>query len=455
MTKHRSMDPLLLIGSIILVGAALTWIVPAGRFERVKDPHTGRTLVVPGSYRTVPRNPVGPWGAVMSIPQGMIEAAEVVFFVLLTGAAITVVESTGAIGNFLYLVMRRLGHRPLLVLAIASLLFLIGGASDNMYEEILAFIPVLCLLMRRMGLDPVMAVGVSVGTASVAAIFSPCNSFTLGISQPVAELPLFSAFAFRSVFFVLALTIWGAYLAWYAMRNRQPVPPEVDINEDEAPGVAAGKWSTRDLWVLVILNAGMALVVLGGIFLHWGLREFSAVFVVMGVLAGLLGGLGWRGTSRQFAEGLSRMALAASLVGFARAISVVLANGLILDTIANVLFSPLKHLPVAMSAVTMFISESVLAFPMPSDSGRALMSLPILVPLADLLGLSRQMAVLAYQYSSLVASLITPTTGALLAMLVIAKVSYGKWLRFMALPFVLLSALAAIALVVGVKLGIQ
>ncbi|MGA8782022.1 MAG: hypothetical protein WB567_14820, partial [Terracidiphilus sp.] len=262
MTKHRSMDPLLLIGSIILVGAALTWIVPAGRFERVKDPHTGRTLVVPGSYRTVPRNPVGPWGAVMSIPQGMIEAAEVVFFVLLTGAAITVVESTGAIGNFLYLVMRRLGHRPLLVLAIASLLFLIGGASDNMYEEILAFIPVLCLLMRRMGLDPVMAVGVSVGTASVAAIFSPCNSFTLGISQPVAELPLFSAFAFRSVFFVLALTIWGAYLAWYAMRNRQPVPPEVDINEDEAPGVAAGKWSTRDLWVLVILNAGMALVVL-------------------------------------------------------------------------------------------------------------------------------------------------------------------------------------------------
>jgi uncharacterized ion transporter superfamily protein YfcC len=168
MTKRRTMDPILLIGSIILLAALLTWILPAGRFERRRDPQTGRTLVVPGSYKPVPRNPVGPWGVLVSIPQGLEEAAAVVFYVLLAGAAITVVEATGAIGNTLDHLMSRFGERPLFILALASTLFLFGGASYGMYEEILAFIPVLCVLMRRLGLDNEMAVGISLGTASIA-----------------------------------------------------------------------------------------------------------------------------------------------------------------------------------------------------------------------------------------------------------------------------------------------
>ncbi len=453
MTKHRSMDPLLLIGSIILLAALMTWILPAGRFVRVLDPHTTRTLVVPGSYTHVARNPIGLWGALTSIPQGLVEASDVVFFVLLGGAAITVVEATGAIGNFLNLLMRRLGHRPLLVLAIASVIFLFGGAGDNMYEEVLAFLPLLCLLMRRLGLGSVMALAISVGTATVAAVFSPFNTFTLGIAQPLAELKLFSGFAFRSVFFVLALAIWAGYLAWYALKYQvEPASPQPD---EELHTADTNKWSTGDIWVLVVLNGGIAVIVLGGIFLNWGLRDFSAIFVLMALVGGLAGGLGWNGTSQHFAEGLRRMALAAALIGFARAISIVLANGLILDTIANALFSPLRHLPLGMSAVAMFVSESILAFPLPSDSGRAMMSLPILLPLADLLGMSRQMVVVTYQYSAMVSSLMTPTAGALLAMLVIAKVSFGKWLRFMAVPFALLFALSIVAIVIGVKLNIQ
>lgn len=452
MTKQRTMDPLLLIGTIIILATILTWILPAGRFQRVRDAHSGRMFVVPGSYQHVPQSPVSPWGALTSIPTGLSEAADVVFFTLLGGAAITVVEATGAIGGFLNLLILRLGDRPMLALGIVSILFLVGGASDNMYEEILAFLPLLCTLTRRMGLDSIMALGISVGTASVAAIFSPFNTFTLGISQPMAELPLFSGFAFRSVFFVLALGIWACYLAWYARKCR--VPAE-SINAAEAEGAKAGSWTARDLVVLLVMNGALLVIVLGGSFLGWGLREFSAVFVLMAVLAGMSGGLGWRGTMQHFAEGLRRMALAACLIGFARAISVVLANGLILDTIANALFSPLQHLPQGMSAITMLVSESILALPMSSDSGRAMMSLPVLLPLADLLGISRQMAVIAYQYSSLVSSLITPTAGALLAMLVIAKVSFGKWLRFMAIPFVLLFALAITAMVAGVRFGVQ
>ncbi len=454
MKSRRPLDPVLFIGSIILFAAILTWLVPAGRFERVRDSQSGRTLVVAGSYKPAPRNPVGPWGVLMSVPKGLKEAAEIVFFVLLAGGALTVVEATGAVGNLLNHSVSRFGDRPLLVLALVSSLFLIGGASESMYEEILAFIPLLCLLTSRLGLDSVMAVGVSVGTASVAGCFSPFNTFTLGISQPLAELPVFSGFAFRAVFFVLALGIWGAYLAWYALRLRRPV----SSNSDEVPDLRrtpVGKWSRRDNGVLVALNAGIASIVLGGIFLHWELVHFSAVFVLMGLLAGLAGGLGWRGTAEQFAEGFRRMVLAAALVGFARSISVVLADGLILDTIANVLFSPLRHLSLSISAIMMLVSESALAFPLPCESGRAVTSLPVVIPLADLLGLSRQMVVLAYQYSGLVSNLITPTAGALLAFLAVARVSFSKWLRFMAVPFVLLFALSLAAMVIGVKLGIR
>ena len=141
MTKQRTMDPLLLIGSIILLAAILTWVLPAGRFERRTDAHTGRTMVVPGCYTSAPKKPGGPWGALVSIPQGLVEAGEVVFFVLLAGGALTVVEATGAIGNLLNHLMSRFGDRPLLVLALTSILFLIGGASNHMYERSSPFFP--------------------------------------------------------------------------------------------------------------------------------------------------------------------------------------------------------------------------------------------------------------------------------------------------------------------------
>ena len=449
------MDPILLVGSAILLAAVLTWVLPAGRFERNRDPRTGRTVVIPGSYKPVPRNPIGPWGVLMSIPQGLREAEAVVFYIFLAGGALTVIEATGAIGNTLDHLMRHFGKRPLLILALASALFLIGGASYGMYEEILALIPVVCALTRRLGLGNEMAVGVSMGTATVAGTFSPFNTFGLGISQPMAELPLFSGFGFRAVIFVLAMCTWASYLAWYTARYRRGAG---GTDFDEGPAAdrdAAGNWKPRDIGVVTALNGGMAFLVVGAIFLHWDLPQFSAVFVGVGLVAGLTGGLGWRGPAQQFAEGFRRLALASLLVGFARAISVVLANGIVLDTIANALFSPLRHLSLSASSIMMLVSESALAFPMPSDSGRAMMSLPVLVPLADLLGLSRQMVVNSFLYSGLVSSLITPTAGAMLAMLALAGVSYSKWLRFVAVPFVILFALSAAAMVIGVKIGIQ
>jgi len=448
--QHRSMDPLLLVGSVVVLAAILTWVLPAGRFARVRDPQTGHTVVVPGSYKSVPGSPVGPWGLLQAIPQGLNEAAAVIFYVFLAGAALTVIEATGAIGNTLDHLMWRFGRRPLLILLLASILFLIGGAAYQMYEEILALIPVLCALMQRLRLNGEMAVGISLGTATVGAAFSPFNTFALGISQPMAELRLFSGAGFRTVVFLLAVVIWAGYLAWYASRSRLPESQQPIAHQDHV-----SRWRPHDLAVLATLNGGMAAVVLGALFWHWDLPQFSAVFVAVGVVAGLVGGLGWRTTAEQFAEGFRRMALAATLIGFARAISVVLANGIVLDTMANALFSPLRHLPLGASSITMFFSESALAFPMPSDSGRAMMSLPVLIPLGDLLGLPRQIVVSSFQFSTVASGMITPTSGAMLAMLALAGVSYSRWLRFIGLPAVLLLVLSAAAMAIGVRIGLQ
>ncbi len=454
--RPRGLDPMLLLGAVIVVAAMITWLLPAGQFARVHNAHSGQTLVVAGSYARVARAPVGPWKMLLAVPKGLMEAGPVIFFVLFAGAMLTVIEGTGAMGNMLTHLVARFGHRPLLVLALAGMLFLVGGASDSMYEEILAFIPLLCLLMRSVGLDAVMAVGISLGTASVAATFSPANAFLLGVSQPIAELRLFSGFAYRSAFFVLALALWSGYLAWYVARKRVAVDnAAVAAGEAASESLSAGRWNARDVVVVLVLFGGMGVIVLGGVFLEWALGEFTAVFIAMSLLAGLIGGLGWRGTSAQMTQGFMRLVPACMLIGMARAISVVLAEGRVLDTIANALLSPLQHLPVGLSAVMAVLSQYALAVPIPSESGRAMASLPVLVPLADVLGMPRQVMVLAFQASVMFGCMIVPTAGPALAILSLARVPYGKWLRFMAVPMALLFVLSLVQVALAVKLGIQ
>jgi uncharacterized ion transporter superfamily protein YfcC len=449
------MDPLLLLGAILIVAVALTWVIPAGQYERSSDSQNGRTQVVPDSYKRVPPHPIGLGGLLLAIPDGLDRAAPIVFFVLLAGAALTVVEMTGAVSAVLDSLAKYFVRRPLLILPLISLLFLFGGASYAMSEEIIAFIPLLCALMRRLRLPNTMAVAVSLGSASVASTYSPFNTYALGISQPMAGLQLFSGYAFRSVVFAVAIPTWLGYLTWQAYRMgtaHQIVP------DDERKTWASGdlpRTNPRDYLVLVILNVGLAVMIVGAILWSWDLRQFCAVLIAVGVLAGLAGGLKLRGTSEAFAEGFRRVALAAVLVGVARSVSVILETGMVLDTITVMLFQPLHRMPAAASGVMMLVAQSVLNFPMPSMSGQAMLALPILVPLADLLHISRQVVVLTYQYASLTSDVIAPTYGGMLAMLTVAQVPFTKWLRFMLPIYLILFTISATAIVIAVGIDLQ
>ncbi len=447
--RVRFPHPLVLLVLCVLVAAALSWVLPAGEFERRDDPAAGREVVVAGTYHAVPASPVGPFDALVAIPKGMTDAASVIFYVFLVGGAFAVVERTGALAQLVNALARRLAGRGLWVIPIVGFAFGWGGILIQMQEELIAFVPVLLLLTRRLGLNALTAVAMSIGAAAVGASFSPINPFQVGIAQKVAGLRLLSGWEFRSVFLAAAWLIWIAATMRFAHRSR--VAPEVE-GPVESEGAAAG-W--RQAVVLGIVLVAFAVFVFGVTEYGWDFDQLSAVFFLMGVAAGLVGRLGVGGTAEGYVEGFRSMAFAALLIGFARGIYVVLDQGHIVDTIVHALFTPIATLPTTLSALGMMAVQAVIHFPVPSTSGQAVLTMPLLVPLSDLIGLQRQVTVLAYQYGAGLCELLTPTNGALMAMLAASGVRFEEWLRFVLPVLAVLVMLAALALGLAVAIGVR
>lgn len=450
MARSRFPHPLTLLLAFIALAAALTWVLPAGEFQRRDDPATGRSVVVAGTYHAVDAAPVGPFQALVAIPKGMIEAADVIFLVFLVGAAFVVLDDTGVLRRGVDWLALRLAGRSWVVIPVLSLVSAAGGVMINLQEELIALVPVILLLMRRMGYDPVVAVAVSLGPAAVGSSFSPINPFQVAIAQKLAQLPPVSGWGFRLVFLALALLIWIAWTLRYAARTR--VAPEAAAEgEAAAPELPTG----RDAVVLLLVVAAFAAYVYGSVSLGWGFNEMSALFFLLGIVVGLMGGLGVGGTVDAYLRGFRELAFAGLLIGFARAIFVVLQDGKVVDTIVHGLVSPIQGLPVAVSALGMMVVQSLLHFPVPSVSSQAVLTMPVLVPASDLLGLSRQVTVLAYQYGAGLTELVTPTNGALMAILIAAGVPYDRWLRFVLPLFATLFALGAVAVVTAIATGLS
>ena len=449
--------PLVLLSACIVLAAAASYLLPAGAYDRITDEEVGRTVVVAGTYHEVEPSPVGPFEAIVALPRGMVDAAEVIFLVFLIGGAFTVVDETGALRRGITSLVRALRGRDLLVIPVVSLCFATGGVLENMQEEIIPLIPVLMILARRMGFTPITAVAMSAGPAFVGSAFSPINPFQVQIAQRLAELPLLSGALFRIVFLLLALALWIGMTMRYAARTRGE--PEVGGDGSDGGGnsddPSADEGVRRsDLVILGLVAATFALIVPGLALWHWGFNELSAAFFIMGVIVGLLAGMRLSGTAQAYVRGFRGMAYAGLLIGFARAIYVVLQDGRIIDTIVHAMFTPLEGLPVLASAFGMVAAHTAIHVPVPSVSGQAVLTMPLLVPLSDLLGMSRQVTVLAYQYGAGLCELLTPTNGALMAILASAGVRYEAWLRHVLPLYLALVALGLVAIAVAVAVGL-
>lgn len=442
----RFPHPLVLLFACVVLASLMSYVLPAGEFDRQQDAATGRQVVVSGSYHSVEPSPVNLFRSVVALPRGMAEAADVIFLVFLIGGAFTVLDETGTLRRGVNSLVRHMGDKGLLTIPIVSLLFATGGVVENMAEEIIALLPPLLILTQRVGFKPMVAVSMSAGAAAVGSSFSPINPFQVQIALKLAELPLGSAALFRVAFLIIALTIWIGLTMRYAARTRVAVDTAGDLEGDSLAG--------RDWVILAAVAVTFAVAVWGMLGQGWGFDELSATFFIMGLVVGGLGQLGIAGTTHAYVKGFRSMAYAAILIGFARAIFVVMQDGRIIDTIVNGLFTPLEQLPVVASSIGMLLAQTIIHIPVPSVSGQAVLTLPVLVPLSDLLGMSRQVTVLAYQYGAGLCELITPTNGALMAILGIAGIRFDEWLRFVFPLYLILVSVGIAAMALGVVIGL-
>ena len=433
----------ILLGVIVL-SWILTFIIPQGSYERVTDAESGQTAVIGGSYQEISSESLSFFDLMLSIPQGLASRADLIVLILLMGGSFYVVEKTGALGQGLQVLVDRLKGRESLAIVIVSVLFAAAGATIGLQEEIIALAPILILFCRSMGFNAYVALGSSYGAAVLGSAFSPMNPFAVVIAQKEAQLPLLSGSGYRMVIFGIALLLWIVYLWRYANKNRiAPVPMET-----QGTGLT---WRTSV--ILVLLCLAFAVVTYGLVSLDWGFNEISACFFTLGIVSGLIGKMGIDRTGLMYVEGMKEMTFAAVIMGMASTIPLLLEKGQILDSIVFALFTPIESLPPSVSALGMMMAQAVLHFPVSSYSGQALLTMPILTPLSDLVGVSRQVCVLAYQYGAVTMDFIVPTNGALMAIIAVAGIPFNKWVRFIWKPLLMLFLVAALALVVGVVTG--
>ena len=430
----RLPHPFVLLLAGVAVAALLTWIIPAGSYERRTHAETGRELVVGGTYHRVEAKPVTPMAAVMSVPRGIVAGADVILTVLFVGGAFALLDATGALSRLVGALVGRT-KRPRIIVICVGIAFATLGALENMHEEIIALIPTLLVLSSRLGFGAITALSMSVGAAVVGSAFGPTNPFQTGIALRFAELPPMSQPALRFALFAAAVAVW---IAWtLAMTKRDDVRP-IETEPETSPATA------RDGVMLALAVLPFIPYVIGVLRFDWGFNELSAIFLLSGFAIGMTSGLGISGTASAYLKGMEGLLSAALFIGVARAISIVLTDGSIIDSIVYGLAAPLDNVPGALAALLMIPMHALLHIPVVSVSGQAVLTMPIMAPLSDLLGVSRDAAVIAYQTGAGLMDMLTPSNGALLAMMLAARVGFGRWLRF-AIPGALLVALVGVA----------
>lgn len=441
-----------IIFSLIVLTALASLVVPAGSFERDAD---GR--VVAGSFcydsAATHEAPARPSGggllfAVFLAPlEGIAAVADIVAFILVVGGAFKVMERSGAFAALIGATASRLAGRETLVFAAIMLLFSVGGAVFGMSEEVIPFVLLLVPLVRALGFEPVVAVAVPVIGSGVGFAGAMINPFTVGIAQAIAGLPPVSGWPFRSVVWVLVTALGIAYVVRAARRARAE-PSGAGSVEIERPA-----FTPVHAAVLAVLAGAIVVILVGVGLAQWYVTEIGAVFLAAGIVAGFVARQSGSEIALSFVDGARDLLSAALVVGIARGIVLLAGDLRILDTVLHGMSVALDHLPPTVSINLMFLFQSLLNFLLPSGSGQAALTMPIMAPLADLIGLTRQQAVLAYQFGDGFSNMIIPTGTMLMGSLEAAKVPYERWFAFAWRLQVWLLAFGAVTLGLAVAIG--
>jgi uncharacterized ion transporter superfamily protein YfcC len=464
------------LSGIILLCSILTYFVPSGSFDRTTRSYgkVTQSVVVPGSYKEIPKHysldavifgekvegkatPVSILGVFSAIPKGLKDSAVLIFYVFIIGAVFALIHHTGAISALLFVLIGRFGNQPKRLFLLIFLLLFSGASFMGIATETIPLIPMFLYLSKRMGYDRIFGIGLIAVPAFLGWSAGVTNPFTVQIAQMIAELPIGSGIGLRILLYIAYAGLGFYFLMRYGDRVKKD-PSKSLMKEDtldmtDYDLIEEQDLKRRHIIILFVFVISYAAILFAVQTIGWGLIEMSAGFIAITILVTLIAGMSGDESMNALVKGLQTMIVPALVVGVARGISVVLQEGMIIDTILQSASSTLASFPQLVAAEGMLFFQSTLNFFIPSASGQALVSMPLMTPLADILGISRQTTVLAYILGDGLSNLIIPTNGVLMAMLGIAKVPFEKWFKFVFPMFVFSILIAmgfmALAIVTG------
>ncbi|GAB3046227.1 YfcC family protein [Virgibacillus ainsalahensis] len=419
---------------IIIVAAIATYFIPAGEYDREVN-EGGTETVVEGTYTAVEKTPLGFFDIFQSVHAGMVEGAGIIFFIFIVGGAFGILNATGALTSAFGTLSKKLAGKELLLIPITMTAFALGGATFGMAEETIPFVLILIPIAMMLGFDSI--VGTAMVLVGVYAGFTAAfmNPFTVGVAQGIAGVPTFSGMGARVVFFAIFLAVSIVYVMLYARRIKKDPEKSIVYFDDQKRDAkhnlsdqpAMTKRQVIIIGVLILTVIGLALgVTIEG----WYMREIAGLFLLMGIVVGFIAKMSVNEIASSFLKGCEELVLGALVVGFAYGIVFVLEETNTIDTILYGITTVVSGLPASLTAMGMYGTQGLLNFVVPSGSGQAALSMPIMAPLGDLVGVERQTAVLAFQFGDGISNILTPTGSVLMACLALAKISWLKWIKW-------------------------
>lgn len=419
----------------LLIAAIATYVVPAGSFDRIANEATGYETVDPDSYHRVDQNPIGIFDLFMSIPNGLAGSASLIFFILIVGGALQVIQATGAIDiGMKNLIKRFAGKENLLLIAILVAFGTLSCFAATS-EEFLAFMPLIYTVCLGLGFDSMVAAFLVLGASSIGYCGGMTNAYTVGVAQTIAELPMFSGIGYRAVVFVVFEVVSLIWICAYATKIRKDPHKSLMYEIDQKYRTDVDLTSIppmtgRHKGVLLLFVLGIVAMVIGTLKFGFYVTEMGAVFLITTVLCGIVGGLSADRVCNEFVEGMKGLLWVGVVMGLCKALTNVLTDANIIDTIINAMASLLSGLPKTVAACGMFVIQDIINFVVPSGSGQAAVTMPLMVPLGDLLGVNRQVNVLAFQFGDSLSNMLTPAGAKLMAGIAMCHIPYKKWVKF-------------------------
>lgn len=433
--KIKIPDTYILVVFFIAISAILTFVIPAGEFNRINNPETGLTLADPTSYHQVQQNPVSIEQMLLAIPIGMNKSASLINLILLVSGFLQIVNDTGAVDRLIRFILQKLKNKSILILPIIIVMMSVLGAIGALAHSVVAFVPLGLIICSKLRLDPLVAVAITFAATYTGFGASPIVPVTVQLAQKIAEVPILSGLGIRVFMTVATTLILSLYTTLYAIRIQRNPEKSIFVFQEnplqmDSDSSFADDLKIQDILIVVSLFSGFGIYSFGTLKFGWGTEYMSGIMFAIAIISSIIAKISPDNMVKSFISGCKGVVYACLITGFASGITYILNEGRIIDTIIYFLSMPLKFAGALLSSYLMLFINIIINFFIPAGSGQAAVVMPILAPVSDIVGMNRQVAVYAFQWGDLLSNLFNPTSGTTMACLALAGVPFNKWLKY-------------------------